>query len=143
MDIVFILISICFLYIRKIIYLNKKAKDFSIIRALYSDIRIAFNDYLMVFYFKRSKIDKTYSGINIQITAILGGYLYFIAVIIQLFNRNPRPLLNPLFSTNNRVFLALVVYKILLTCLAAGSILPNSYFSYCNGTSPVTVKMSR
>ena len=46
-------------------YLNKKVKDFSTIKALYSDIRIAPNSYLMVFYLKQSKIDKIYSSVNI------------------------------------------------------------------------------
>jgi hypothetical protein len=64
-DIVFIIAFIGFLYIEEIIYLNRKAKDFSTIRALYSNIRIAPNSYLIVFYLKRSKIDKTYSGVNI------------------------------------------------------------------------------
>ena len=54
-----------FLYIGEIIYLNRKAKDFSTIKALRSDIRIAPNSYLIVFYLKQSKIDKTYSGVNI------------------------------------------------------------------------------
>ena len=71
-----------FLYIEEIIYLNRKAKDFSTTRALYSDVRIAPNGYLIVFYLKRSKIDKTYSGVNIQIAAILGDCLYPIAIII-------------------------------------------------------------
>ena len=54
-----------FLYIGEIMYPNKKVKDFSTIRALYIDIRIAPNGYLIVFYLKRSKIDKIYSGANI------------------------------------------------------------------------------
>ncbi|OCK89035.1 uncharacterized protein K441DRAFT_586149 [Cenococcum geophilum 1.58] len=115
-----------FLYIGEITYLNRKAKDFSTIRALYNDIRIASNGYLMVFYLKWSKIDKTYSGI----AAVLGDHLYPIAVIIRLFNRNPRPLLDLLFSVNNKAFLALVVRKILLTRLAASGILPNGYSNY-------------
>jgi hypothetical protein len=78
-----------FLYIKEIIYLNKKVKDFSTTRALYNDIRIAPNSYSMVFYLKWSKTDKTYSGINIQIATILGDYLCPIAVIICLFNCNP------------------------------------------------------
>jgi hypothetical protein len=41
-----------FLYIGEIIYLNRKAKDFSTTRALYSNIRIAPNSYLIVFYLK-------------------------------------------------------------------------------------------
>ena len=63
-------------------YLNKKAKDFSTIKALYSDIRIALNGYLIVFYLKQSKTDKIYNSINIQITVILGDRLCPIAVII-------------------------------------------------------------
>ena len=46
-------------------YLNRKVKDFSTIKALYSDIKIAPNSHLMVFYLKQSKIDKIYSNINI------------------------------------------------------------------------------
>ena len=64
-DIVFIIAFTGFLYIEEIMYLNKKAKDFSTIRALYSNIRIASNSYLIVFYLKRSKTDKIYSSINI------------------------------------------------------------------------------
>jgi len=41
-----------FLYIGEIIYLNRKAKDFSTIKALYSNVRIAPNSYLIVFYLK-------------------------------------------------------------------------------------------
>jgi hypothetical protein len=41
-----------FLYIGEIIYLNRKAKDFSTTRALYSNVRIAPNSYLIVFYLK-------------------------------------------------------------------------------------------
>ena len=52
MDIVFIIIFAGFLYIGEIIYLNKKAKDFSTTKALYSDIRIAPDGYLIVFYLK-------------------------------------------------------------------------------------------
>jgi hypothetical protein len=63
-------------------YLNKKVKNFSIIRALYSNIRITPNSYLMVFYLKWSKTDKIYSSINIQIATILGDRLYPIAIII-------------------------------------------------------------
>ena len=51
-NIVFIIVFIGFLYIGEIIYLNRKAKDFSTIRALYSNIRIAPNSYLIVFYLK-------------------------------------------------------------------------------------------
>jgi len=54
-----------FLYIGEITYPNRKAKDFSTTKALYSDVRIAPNSYLMVFHLKRSKIDKIYSGVNI------------------------------------------------------------------------------
>jgi hypothetical protein len=120
----------------QIIYPNRKVKDFSTTKALCNDIRITPNGYLMVFYLKRNKIDKTYSGVNIQIAAILGDRLCPIAVIICLFNYNPWPLSDPLFSINNRVFSAPVVCKILLTYLAAGGILPNSYsnYSFCRGT---------
>ena len=51
-DIIFIIAFAGFLYIKEIIYLNRKAKDFSTIKALYSDIRIALNGYLIVFYLK-------------------------------------------------------------------------------------------
>jgi hypothetical protein len=61
----FIMAFTGFLYIGEIIYLNRKAKDFSTIKALYSDVRIAPNGYSIVFYLKRSKTDKTYSGIDI------------------------------------------------------------------------------
>ena len=54
-----------FLHIKEIIYPNKKAKDFSTIKTLYSNIRIAPNGYLIVFYLKQSKTDKTYNSINI------------------------------------------------------------------------------
>ena len=64
-DTVFIIIFTDFLYIKEIIYLNWKTKDFSTIRALYSNIKIALNSYLIVFYLKRIKIDKVYNGINI------------------------------------------------------------------------------
>jgi len=64
-DAAFIMAFIGFLYIGEITYPNRKAKDFSTTRALHSDVRIAPNGYLMVFYLKRSKIDKTYSGVNI------------------------------------------------------------------------------
>ena len=47
---VFIIAFIGFLNIRKIIYLNKKARDFSTIKALYGNIRIALNSYLIVFF---------------------------------------------------------------------------------------------
>ena len=62
---VFIIVFTGFLYIKEIIYLNKKAKDFSTIKVFYSDIRIAPNSYLIVFYLKWSKINKTYSSVNI------------------------------------------------------------------------------
>jgi len=64
-DTAFIIAFIGFLRIEEITYLNRKAKDFSTIKALRSDVRIAPNSYLMVFHLKRSKIDKTYSSINI------------------------------------------------------------------------------
>jgi hypothetical protein len=65
MDAAFMIAFAGFLYIGEIIYLNRKAKDFSTTRALYSDVKIALNGYLMVFYLKWSKIDKTYSGVDI------------------------------------------------------------------------------
>ena len=52
MDAVFIIAFTGFLYIKEIIYPNKKAKDFNTIKALYSDIRIAPNGHLIVFYLK-------------------------------------------------------------------------------------------
>ena len=61
----FIIAFIGFLYIGEIMYLNRKAKDFSIIKAFYSDIRIAFNGHLIVFYLKQSKTDKIYNSVNI------------------------------------------------------------------------------
>jgi len=61
----FIIAFTGFLRIGEIIYLNRKAKDFSTIKALRSDVRIAPNSHLIVFYLKRSKIDKTYSSVNI------------------------------------------------------------------------------
>jgi hypothetical protein len=88
-DAAFIIAFTGFLYIKKIMYLNRKVKDFSTTKALYNDIRIAPNGYLMVFYLKWSKIDKTYSGVDIQIAAILGDCLYLIAVMICLFNCDP------------------------------------------------------
>jgi hypothetical protein len=51
-DIAFIIIFAGFLYIKEIIYPNRKVKDFSTIRALYNDIRITLNGYSMVFYLK-------------------------------------------------------------------------------------------
>ena len=62
---VFIIVFIGFLYIREIIYPNRKVKDFSTTKALYSNIRITSNSYLIVFYLKQNKIDKIYSSINI------------------------------------------------------------------------------
>ena len=47
-DAVFIMAFTGFLYIGEIIYLNRKAKDFSTIRALRNNIRIAPNSYLIV-----------------------------------------------------------------------------------------------
>jgi hypothetical protein len=129
-DAAFIIAFAGFLCIKEIMYLNRKVKDFSTTKALYSDVRIAPNSYLMVFYLKWSKTDKTYSGVNIQIAAIPGDCLCPIAVIIQLFNRDPRPLSDPLFSVNNKAFSVLVVCKILLTRLAASSILPNGYSNH-------------
>ena len=64
-DIAFTMVFTGFLYIEEIICLNRKAKDFSTTRALYSNIRIAPNSYLIVFYLKRSKINKIYIGVNI------------------------------------------------------------------------------
>jgi hypothetical protein len=65
-DIAFIIIFAGFIYIKEIIYLNRKAKDFNTIKALCGNIRIASNSYLMVFlYLKWSKTDKIYSSINI------------------------------------------------------------------------------
>ena len=119
-----------FLYIKEIIYPNKKAKNFSTIKALYSNVRIAPNGHSIVFYLKRSKTDKTYNGINIQIAAVPGDRLCPIAAIIRLFNYNPRPLLDPLFSINNKAFSAPVIRKILLTRLAASGILPNGYSNH-------------
>jgi hypothetical protein len=126
-----------FLYIEEIIYLNRKVKDFSTTRALYNNIRIAPDSYSIIFYLKWSKTDKTYSGINIQIAAVPENRLCPIATIIYLFNYDPRPLSDLLFSVNNRVFSAPVVYKILSTCLAASGILPNSYsnYSFCRGVA--------
>ena len=48
----FIIAFIGFLYIREIMYPNRKAKDFNTIKALYSNIRITPNGHLMVFYLK-------------------------------------------------------------------------------------------
>jgi len=64
-DAVFTMAFAGFLYIGEIIYLNRKAKDFSTIKALRSDVRIAPNSHLIVFHLKRSKIDKTHSGVDI------------------------------------------------------------------------------
>ena len=82
MNAAFIIAFTGFLYIGEIIYPNRKAKDFSTIKALYSNIRIAPDSYLIVFYLKQSKTDKIYSGINIQIAAILGDHLCPISVMI-------------------------------------------------------------
>ena len=65
MDIVSIIAFAGFFYIGEIIYPNRKAKDFSTTKALYSNVRIALNSHLIVFYLKQSKIDKIYSGVNI------------------------------------------------------------------------------
>ena len=51
-DIAFIIAFTGFLRIGEIIYLNRKAKDFSTTKALYSNIRIAPNGHLIVFYLK-------------------------------------------------------------------------------------------
>ena len=51
-NMVFIIAFAGFLYIEEIIYLNRKAKDFSTIKALYSNIRITPNSHLIVFYLK-------------------------------------------------------------------------------------------
>jgi len=64
-DAAFMMAFIGFLCIGEITYLNRKAKDFSTIKALRSDVRIAPDSYLIVFYLKRSKTDKTHSGVNI------------------------------------------------------------------------------
>ena len=61
----FIIAFAGFLCIGEIMYLNRKAKDFSTTKALYSDVRIAPDGHLMVFYLKRSKTDKTHSGVDI------------------------------------------------------------------------------
>ena len=51
-DAAFIMAFAGFLYIGEITYPNKKAKNFSTTRALYSDVRIAPNGHLIVFYLK-------------------------------------------------------------------------------------------
>jgi hypothetical protein len=51
-DMAFIIAFTGFLCIGEIIYLNRKVKDFSTIKALYNNIRIAPNGYLIVFYLK-------------------------------------------------------------------------------------------
>jgi len=51
-DAAFIIAFAGFLRIGEITYLNRKAKDFSTIKALRSDVRIAPNSYLIVFYLK-------------------------------------------------------------------------------------------
>jgi hypothetical protein len=81
-DMVFIIVFIGFLYIKEIIYPNKEVKDFNTIKALYSNIRITPNSYLIIFYLKWSKIDKVYNSINIQITTILENRVYYITIII-------------------------------------------------------------
>ena len=63
-------------------YPNRKVKDFNTIKALYSNIRITLNSYLIVFYLKWSKTDKIYNSINIQITAVLEDHLCPMAAII-------------------------------------------------------------
>ena len=88
-DAAFIMAFTGFLCIGEIMYLNKKAKDFSTIKALYSNIRIAPNGHSMVFHLKWSKTDKIYSGVDIQIAAVLRDRLCLIAAIIWLFNYNP------------------------------------------------------
>ena len=52
MDTAFIMAFTGFLCIGEIMYLNRKAKDFSIIKALCNDVRIAPDGYLIVFYLK-------------------------------------------------------------------------------------------
>jgi hypothetical protein len=64
-NVVFIMAFTGFLYIGEIMYLNRKVKDFSTIKVFYSNIRIVLNSYLIVFYLKWSKTDKTYSSVNI------------------------------------------------------------------------------
>jgi hypothetical protein len=54
----FIIAFIGFLYIKEIIYLNRKVKDFSTIRALYNNIRITLDSYLMVFFIPEMEQDK-------------------------------------------------------------------------------------
>ena len=51
-DIVFIIAFTGFLYIGEIIYPNRKVKDFNTIKALCSNVRIAPDGYLIVFYLK-------------------------------------------------------------------------------------------
>jgi len=51
-DTAFIIVFVGFLYIGEIIYLNRKAKDFSTTKALRSNVRIAPNSHLIVFYLK-------------------------------------------------------------------------------------------
>ena len=50
----FTIAFIGFLYLGEIMYPNKKAKDFSTIKTLYSNIRIAPNGYLIVFQIGRA-----------------------------------------------------------------------------------------
>ena len=56
-NIAFIIAFAGFLYIEEIIYLNRKVKDFSTIRAFYSNIRITPDGYLIIFYLKQSVMD--------------------------------------------------------------------------------------
>ena len=53
-NIIFVMAFAGVLYIKKIIYLNRKVKDFSTIKAFYNNIIITPNGYLMVFYLKQS-----------------------------------------------------------------------------------------
>ena len=48
-DAAFPMIFTGFLYIKEIIYLNRKAKDFNIIKAFYSNIRITPDGHLIIF----------------------------------------------------------------------------------------------
>ena len=48
---VFIIVFMGFLYIKEIIYPNRKVKDFSTIRALCTNIRITPNSHLIVFFY--------------------------------------------------------------------------------------------
>jgi hypothetical protein len=51
-DTVFMIAFAGFLCIKEIIYPNKKVKDFNTTKALYSDVRIAPNSHLIIFYLK-------------------------------------------------------------------------------------------